>query len=92
MTHSEHPTPSSQPGLEAQVLQLATAALGKRIEPADSLLSGQAGFDSFGLLELLLRLEDAFGIRIPDQDLDVANFGSVETICAYISGRLAQDR
>ncbi len=91
MTRSERKALSPHPGLEAKVLQLASAALGKRIEPADPLLSSQAGFDSFGLLELLLRMEDAFGISIPDQDLDVAIFGSVETICAYISGRLAQD-
>jgi acyl carrier protein len=58
------------------------------IQPDDPLLSGNDRFDSFALMELVLRLEDTFDIHIPDQDLDLSIFHSVATLSAYVRVRL----
>jgi acyl carrier protein len=78
-------------GLEETVACLATLALGKkpdRVGLDDPLLSGQAGFDSISLMEFVLRIEDAFGISIPDADLDPDIFYSVRTVTSYLRARL----
>ena len=62
-----------------------------RIKPSTRLLSGQKLFDSFRLMELILRLEDTFGIRIPDEDLDPDIFDTAQTIVGYLRGRLQKD-
>jgi acyl carrier protein len=77
--------------LEDNIACLATLALGKKsghIGPDDSLLYGQAGFDSISLMEFVLRLEDTFGISIPDADLDPDIFHSVKTVASYVRTRL----
>jgi len=77
--------------LEDTVAHLATSALGKKSGPIgldDPLLSGEAGFDSISLMEFVLRLEDTFGISIPDEDLDPDIFYSVKTIASYLRARL----
>jgi acyl carrier protein len=45
--------------------------------------------DSFGLLEFLTAIEEAFKMKIPDKDLIPSNFDTIEKIRAYINGRLA---
>jgi acyl carrier protein len=85
---------SRKPQLEDVVTQLVTstgAAKRGKVKRDDPLLSGEAGFDSFALMELVLGLEDAFGISIPDEDLDPDVFHSVETIAAYLSTRLERE-
>jgi acyl carrier protein len=41
--------------------------------------------DSLGLLRLVGRLESEFGIRIADEDVVAANFGSIAQIADYVS-------
>jgi acyl carrier protein len=79
--------------VEDTVARLVASTLGKppgSVKPDDPLFSSQAGFDSFSLMELVLRLEDAFELSIPDEDLDPDIFHSVRTITAYLSVRLEQ--
>lgn len=78
--------------LEGRVAECIGAAFGiARGDAMDSsfLLSGAKAFSSFSLLELILRLEEAFGIQIPDQDLDLERFETVQTIADYVERRLA---
>ena len=77
--------------MENTIACLATLALGKKpghIGLDDSLLYGQAGFDSISLMEFVLRLEGTFGISIPDADLDPDIFHSVKTVASYVRARL----
>lgn len=79
------------PDLEDTILQLAAVTLGiklGKINPEAPLFSSQQGFDSFGLTEFVLRLEDTFGLNIPDEDLDPDIFYSVKTIASYLRIRL----
>ncbi len=79
--------------LEDTVAGLVASTLGKKpgsVRPDDPLFSSQAGFDSFSLMELVLRLEDTFAISIPDEDLDPDVFHSVKTIASYLQVRKGQ--
>ena len=59
-----------------------------RIEPDTPLFSRVERFDSFALMELILRLERTFGLSIPDEDLDRDAFSSPLAIVTYLCGRL----
>ena len=43
--------------------------------------------DSFGLADLGAALEEAYGIAIPDEDLSLANFETIEKIATYVAAR-----
>jgi acyl carrier protein len=43
--------------------------------------------DSLGLLQLVVFLEERFGIPVDETDLVPENFASVGTICAYLRAR-----
>lgn len=82
---------TSKEELQGTILQLASATLGKklgRIRPDAPMFSSRDGFDSIALMEFVLRLEEAFGMKIPDEDLDPEIFYSLETVAAYVQARL----
>lgn len=82
------------PGPEAllgTVIELIAKTLDDRrlaIGPETALFSSVKRFDSFMLVELVLRLEKAFGLSIPDEDLDRDAFGSPRAIAGYLERRL----
>jgi acyl carrier protein len=43
--------------------------------------------DSFGLSELVAHIEQSFGVKVPDADIQLATFESIEKIAAYVSAR-----
>src|SRR2546425_977960 len=69
---------------------VATAAGDKpaRIGPETMLFSSLATFDSFAMLELVMRLESSFALSIPDEALDRDIFRSPQTIVTYLCWRL----
>jgi acyl carrier protein len=75
------------------VIELASISLssGSGAPGVDKPLYGtETGFDSFSLLEFILRLEDEFGIVIPDEDLDPDIFHSINTVVAYVLRRIGE--
>ncbi len=46
--------------------------------------------DSVAFLNLVLYLEEQFGIKIPDTDLTRKNFETIDAICAYVQSRQVQ--
>ncbi len=54
-----------------------------RLQNTDSFL--EAGIvDSTGILELLMFLEEAFGVEVEDEEVLPSNFDSVERLTRYI--------
>jgi len=43
--------------------------------------------DSFGLAELVALLEQDFGVKVPDADIQLATFESIDRITAYVTAR-----
>jgi D-alanine--poly(phosphoribitol) ligase subunit 2 len=44
--------------------------------------------DSFGLTDLVTKLEQEYGIRIPDGDLNPRKFESIDKIVEYVDERV----
>lgn len=44
--------------------------------------------DSLGFVTLLMNIEEAFGVAVPVEDLDVEKFRSVDRITSYLGERL----
>jgi acyl carrier protein len=56
----------------------------KNIQTGDDLLS--AGIiDSLGVLQLVSFVEEQFGIQIPDEDVVMENFQSVDALSTYLN-------
>ena len=53
------------------------------LAPADDLFKVGA-LDSFSLVDLIALLEETYGLRIPDADLNATNFRSIEAIADYV--------
>jgi acyl carrier protein len=43
--------------------------------------------DSFGLAELGALISSAYGVNVPDEDLSLKNFESIDKIAAYLARR-----
>jgi D-alanine--poly(phosphoribitol) ligase subunit 2 len=43
--------------------------------------------DSFALTDMVAALEQAFGIKVPDSDLNPRKFDTIEKIAAYVESR-----
>ena len=58
----------------------------------DTSLLDSGILDSLSLLQLVVFLEERFGITVGDTDLLPQNFASVQTICAYLRAREPRPR
>ncbi len=56
----------------------------------DASLTQQGVLDSMGVLELIMFVEERFGVKIPDEDTLPENLDSVDRIVGYVQGRLGQ--
>ncbi|MFI5355818.1 MAG: acyl carrier protein [Opitutales bacterium] len=76
------------------VEQKVTATIARKleIEPstihADTRLAEDLGIDSFGAVELLFEIEEAFGLKIPDSEIE--HVRTVGHIVDYIDHWLAK--
>ncbi len=46
------------------------------------------GADSVSLLELVVGLEEVFGIRVDDEDFDITHFSSVAALAKFVRARI----
>lgn len=54
----------------------------------NTLLFDEGIFDSMGLLNLISFLEEDFGIKVQDSELDADNFGSIDAISTFLERKL----
>ena len=75
-------------GIAAEVEQftVSNVAAGRGIDslPHDSDLLAQEVIDSMGIMELISFLEGKYGVKIDDDDIDVENFRSIDSIAAFV--------
>jgi len=75
--------------LKEQIKELIIRRLRLEISPNDiddqaALFGNGLGLDSIDALELVVGLEQEFGISIPDEDVGKEAFASVEALCSYV--------
>lgn len=58
------------------------------IDDADALFGGGLGLNSMATIEIIVGLEEEFGIEVPDEKLRVELFDSVQTLADYVRAAL----
>ena len=58
-------------------------------EDADASLFELGVLDSFGLMDAVARLEEAFGVKVPDAELTPRRFETIAKIERYFASRAA---
>lgn len=56
----------------------------EEIDDEDALFGGGLGLNSMATIEIIVGLEEEFGIEVPDEDLRVELFDSVQTMADYV--------
>ncbi|MDD5707792.1 MAG: acyl carrier protein [Kiritimatiellae bacterium] len=78
--------------IDTRLKQMIVDRLFLKVSPqaleSESSLIDDYGVDSVCLLELVVGLEDEFGIQIEDGDFNVRNFESVAALRAFVQQRL----
>jgi acyl carrier protein len=59
------------------------------LEPDDDLVL--IGFDSIAYVRLVAFIRERFGLRVPDADVTVEQFGTVAAMVDYLEARGAED-
>jgi len=74
--------------IDLKVRKILSEKLNVGIETitGDSRLAEDLGVDSFGAVELMFEIEEAFQLKIPDSDIEQVR--SVKDIVAYLDGFL----
>jgi len=82
--------PNREPDLISQVRRLITEKLLLEVSsPTEDLLSSGT-IDSLSLIQLLVNLEEHFGVRIPLDELEIEDLRSIQSIARLIENyRLA---
>ena len=74
--------------LRALIAQRLRLDAGVSIDGGSSLQD--LGLDSAALLSVVIGIEEAFGIDVPDADITIDNFGTVGAMTSYIATRRVQ--
>ena len=82
-------TPGASSDLSDRVRQIVKQFAKEDREPGpDESLFNSGHLDSFSLPDMVSALEEAFGIRIPDSDLNPRQFETLSRIEAYLRARI----
>ncbi|MEU7134373.1 acyl carrier protein [Streptomyces sp. NPDC046261] len=77
-----------------QIVSGISTALGEVLDyelptiTEDSRLFDELGLDSTGVFELLMRLEETFGIEFDTDTLEMAHFASVRSLADFVATEL----
>jgi D-alanine--poly(phosphoribitol) ligase subunit 2 len=73
--------------MKDSILKLIQDISGKSEVPADDESLFDSGYlDSFALTDLVTALEEKFGFKAPDSDVNPRKFETVEKIVSYVEG------
>lgn len=79
------PTADSLEHSLAQLLEDRLFPIGTTLEFSENLFD--AGLDSMGLMQLLVLLEQEYGVTVPDTDLSREHFSSVRHLARFVRAR-----
>jgi acyl carrier protein len=74
--------------IERKVKEILAGKLDRKPDEirGDSRLAEDLGVDSFGTVEIMFEIEEAFALQIPDSDIEPVR--TVDDIVAYLQGWL----
>ena len=82
----------SMDAVEAQIVRILTDAILREdrgpLTPETSLVEGGLNLDSVALLELIVGVEEAFGVRIEDEELSVELVASVGSLASFVRHKI----
>jgi acyl carrier protein len=86
------PEPTVSIAAEVEQFIVADIAAGRGIDSVahDRDLLAEGIIDSLGITELITFLEGKYGIEILDDDIDVENFRSIESIVTFVERKGAR--
>ncbi len=73
-------------GLEQYIVTKVLKQPNRKISPDEALISSGL-IDSFSLMDLALFVEDTYGVRIEDTELNADKFDSLSQLAALIESR-----
>ena len=74
--------------LRKKLTGIVSRIAGKNVDPAPDESLFDAGYlDSFALVDMVAGIEEEFGVKIPDSDLNPRRFDSLERIGDYLASR-----
>mgnify|MGYP001563243313 CR=1 FL=1 len=80
--------------IEDQLKKMLVDRMIMKMDPADidenAGLIDYYGLDSVCVLEIVVGLEELFGVNVGDEELDINNFKSVVAIANYVRRHLAE--
>ncbi|GEM_PF-1140185 len=79
-------------GLEGEIRLLLLEVLAARVESADADLLEAGIFDSMGLVQFILALENRYGLKITLDEIDADSIRSVTRIVELIQSRGGKDQ
>jgi acyl carrier protein len=77
------------PALESYIADKILKQTGRKIGATEPLISSGL-IDSFNLVDLALFVEDTYGTRIEDTELNAAHFDNLEQLAAMIEARMTK--
>lgn len=82
----------AEPSIEDRLKRMIAARLFLKVAPEaidnDKSLMDDYGVDSVSLLELVVGIEEEFGIVIPDEEFSIKHFETVSALAAFIRGKM----
>ena len=64
----------------------------KQVTNLTPLIDGGLNMDSINVLELISLIEEEFGITVRDEDMSVELLGTIDSLAAYVRGRMGEAR
>lgn len=83
--------PDAQNAIKEFIQTELAVGLTRDIAPDEDLFTSGI-LDSLAILQLVMFIEEQFGVEVPDGDVVFENFHSVAAIQEYINGRGAQSQ
>jgi acyl carrier protein len=88
-TSLTEPQVSGDPNLVQAIQSLCLEKMSIRIDAADADLFAVGALDSMTLVQLILHLEEHFGLTLPMEELETESFRSLDAIAQLVAARTA---